>query len=158
MQTRALRALLIPIALLAHGCGRSRATGNQAAPPEGYPAAVAWSHDYEAALSRAARERKPLMVDFLATWCHGCNLLDETVFSRHDVGEASQDFVAVRVDGDKRPDLARRLAVGGYPIVLFLTPHGEEITRVRGAVPYQVMLEAMARASEKPAAPQTRPD
>jgi len=91
------------------------------------------------------------MVDVSTEWCSACKRLDETVFSRPDIARASGDFVPVRVDGDKRPDLVKRFSVSGYPTVIFLRPGGEEIGRVRGAVPYQVMLEAMEQTARKAA-------
>jgi thiol:disulfide interchange protein len=110
---------------------------------------IAWTHDYEAGLAAAREADKPVMVDVFATWCAPCKLLDENVFSRADVAEASQDFVTIRVDGDQHPDTVNQLGVRGYPTVVFLTPDGEEIGRSVGAVSYDVMLTEMAKAKER---------
>lgn len=87
------------------------------------------------------------MVDVSTSWCSACERLDADVFSRDDVAEASKAFVCVRVDGDKRADLVKRLKVSGYPTVVFLGQDAKELGRVRGAVPYQVMLEEMKRVT-----------
>jgi len=110
---------------------------------------IAWTYDYEAGLAAAREANKPVMVDVFATWCGPCKMLDENVFSRADVAEASQDFVTIRVDGDQHPDTVNKLGVSGYPTVLFLTPEAKEIGRSVGAVPYSVMLKEMEKAKER---------
>jgi thiol:disulfide interchange protein len=87
------------------------------------------------------------MVEFSTSWCGACKRLDETVFSRADVVEASRDFVAVRVDAEEQADLKEQFRVHSYPTVLFLAPDGGEMTRVLGAVPYQIMLKEMTKAA-----------
>ncbi len=109
---------------------------------------IAWDFDYKGAVAKAKAVDKPLMVDCFATWCQPCKLLDETVFSRADVAEASKAFVMVKLDVDKNSDIAKKLKVSAYPTVLFLTPDGKEIGRSTGAVPYQNMLDSMAEAQK----------
>jgi thiol:disulfide interchange protein len=109
--------------------------------------AIDWMTDYEQAVEQAKEEGTPLMVDVSAPWCSACKRLDETVFSRGDVVAASRQFVAVRVNGDERKDLVAKFEVSGYPTVVFLDPGGKELARARGAVPYQMMLEAMKKAA-----------
>jgi thiol:disulfide interchange protein len=89
------------------------------------------------------------MVEISAAGCAACERLEEEVLSRPDVVGASRGFVAVRVDGDKQPELKKQLEVSGYPTIVFLRGDGREIGRVRGAVPYQVMLEEMAKVGQK---------
>ena len=110
---------------------------------------VPWRESYEAAAKEARESGKPLMVDVGTSWCTFCKLLDRTVFSRADVEQASQALVPVKVDGDKRPDLRTQWGVKSYPTIIFFTAEGEEIERVLGAVGYEVMLEAMARAAAR---------
>lgn len=137
----------------ASGCsGRATPQARSALPPTetqepaGQEAGITWSYDFEAGLAQARESRKPVMVDVFATWCAPCKLLDEEVFSRADVVEASESFVTIRIDGDEHPDLRGKLKVSAYPTVLFLMPDGTEIGRSVGAVSYGVMLEEMAKA------------
>ena len=150
------RWALVCLVILACGCAKP-ASGPQTA-VEGAGAAakgtIAWSHDFEEGMAQAQESGKPVMVDVSATWCPPCKLLDETVFSRADVAEASTGFVPIKVDGDKHPDIRDRLGVTGYPTIVFLRGDGTDLGRSTGAVPYDVMLEAMAKAHEKFAAGQ----
>ena len=145
---------LVAFIALASGCGAGPAEQvSVPAAPDGDEVVgkgeIAWTYEYEAGLAAAREADKPVMVDVFATWCGPCKLLDENVFSRADVAEASEDFVTIRVDGDQYPDTVNKLGVSGYPTVLFLTPEGKEIGRSVGAVSYDVMLTEMEKAKER---------
>ena len=151
------RWALVCLVILACGCAKP-ASGPQTAGGTG-PAvegegaaaakgAIAWSYDFEEGMAQAQESGKPVMVDVFATWCAPCKLLDENVFSRADVAEASTGFLPIKVDGDKYPEVKDKLGVTGYPSVVFLRADGTELGRSTGAVPYDVMLEAMAKAQE----------
>jgi len=146
--------LVAAASLVALGCARQGPVAQRPPTDTGAPVAVGegrieWMDDYEQAAARAQQEGKPLMVDVGATWCTFCKQLDEEVLSRAEVAEAARDFVAVRVDGDKRPDLVKRLEVSGYPTVLLLDANEKIIGRLRGVVRPQAMLDEMARAAGK---------
>lgn len=126
-----------------HQTGDSEKTGDEA--PAAAVPGIQWLSDYQAGVSQAQQQGKPLMVEVSAAWCSSCKRLEADVLSRPDVIAASHAFVPVRVDGDKRPDLEKKLDVSGYPTVIFFRD-GKEIGRVRGAVPYQAMLKEMDRA------------
>ncbi|UCC68440.1 MAG: thioredoxin family protein [Armatimonadota bacterium] len=149
---------LVAVLLALSGCSPEPEvkTGPTQSPEQ--TASIAWSYDYQAALALAKEQNKPLMVDVFATWCKPCQMLDEEVFSRPDVAESSQNFVCVKLDGDKNPDLREKLGVTGYPTVVFLSPDGRALRRSRGLVPYSVMLREMAAAAEQAGAAQPESD
>ncbi len=152
-----VRWSLVCLVILACGCAKPASGPQTAVEGEGATAAkgiIAWSYDFEGGMAQAQESRKPVMVDVFATWCAPCKLLDETVFSRADVAEASTAFVPIKVDGDKYPEVKDKLGVTGYPTIVFLRDDGTELGRSTGAVPYDAMLEAMAKAQEKFAAGQ----
>jgi thiol:disulfide interchange protein len=138
---------LLAVALVVATLGCGRKTAPTAPAQAGGDARVVWLDNYENALTQAQAEKKPLMVDVMADWCSACKRLDAEVFSRADVAAAAGKFVAVKVDGDKRPELKKRFEVSGYPTIILLTPEGKELGRVRGAVPYQVMKSALEEAA-----------
>ena len=137
----------VAVALAASGCAHHPSAPSTSRLEAG--AAIPWVTDYETGMSQAQESGKPMMVEVSTSWCSACKRLDEEVFSRRDVVEAAAPFVPIRVDAEKRRDLEKKFAVSGYPTIVFLTPEGKEIGRVRGAVPYQVMLGQLADAAQK---------
>jgi thiol:disulfide interchange protein DsbD len=139
--------VVVGVVALVAGCEQSQQSAQRSQGTAGGQQ-IAWVHDFEEGLAKAAEEGKPVMVDFYADWCTYCKKLDAEVFSRPDVVQASKDFVAIKVDTDEDPGTGRKYGVRGLPTVLFLQSDGTEIRRSRGAVPYTVMLEEMAAATE----------
>jgi len=65
------------------------------------------------------------------------------------VAASAGRFVAVKVDGDRRPELKEKFDVSGYPTLVLLSADGKELGRVRGGVPYQLLIKALDEAAEK---------
>jgi uncharacterized protein len=95
---------------------------------------VQW-HEWGApAFARAAGEDKPILLDIGAVWCHWCHVMDRE--SYEDPGLAAvinQNFIAVKVDRDERPDVDTRYQAAvaaisgqnGWPLTAVLTPEGQ---------------------------------
>ena len=122
---------LIPtLALAAFGATTFMSAPAQAAP------AIQWQPTFESALAAAKRTKKPIMVDFFATWCGPCKLLDEKVYSNAKVVAASRNWINVKVDGEKRADLMKKYGVTGFPTVAYLYPTGKVSKKQEGlAIP-----------------------
>lgn len=107
------------------------------------PAPLAFGHDFEAAEALAKREGRPLFIDFETTWCGPCKQMDALVYTAKSVVDAAAaaNVVAVKVDGDERPDLVERFAVGAYPTLVFVDSEGAEQARRVG---YQSVAETSA--------------
>lgn len=72
---------------------------------------------------------KPVILSIFTTWCSDCRKMDTATYSSPDVESFfSRNFVAVKVDADKRPDINLRYNQGGFPSTVFLSPPGEVIT------------------------------
>jgi uncharacterized protein len=95
---------------------------------------VDWMEWGQAAFDRAVREDKPILLDIGAVWCHWCHVMDRE--SYEDAGTAriiNENFVAVKVDRDERPDVDTRYQAavsaisgqGGWPLTAFLNPQGK---------------------------------
>jgi thioredoxin-like negative regulator of GroEL len=92
--------------------------------------------EIDAAFAQAARQKKPVLLYWGASWCPPCNQLKATLFNRQDFANLARGFVAVHVDGD-RPGAQRvssRFKVSGYPTVVLFTADRQEITRLPGEV------------------------
>jgi uncharacterized protein len=96
-------------------------------------AAPRWLDWAPQTFARAERERRPILVNVAAGWCHWCHVMDAEVYSDPAVSTLlDADFVAVRVDADARPDLAERYAAWGWPATALLTPDARPIAERRG--------------------------
>ena len=94
---------------------------------------VQWQQWGEAAFARAAAENKPVLLDIGAVWCHWCHVMDRESYENEDTAALINDqFIAVKVDRDERPDVDTRYQAavsaisgqGGWPLTAFLTPDG----------------------------------
>ncbi len=82
-----------------------------------------WGKDV---FAKAQKEDKPVFIDLTAIWCHWCHVLDETTLSDPDIIRLlNKNYISIRVDADKRPDIFRRYGQGGFPSIAFLAPTGE---------------------------------
>jgi len=98
---------------------------------------VAWQSYSEEILKQAVQLKKPVIIDFYATWCTPCRELEEVAF--HDssvVRLAENDFVMIKVDVTRGGDpvherLLQQYRVKGVPTVVFLDVQGKERTDLR---------------------------
>ncbi len=103
---------------------------------------VAWSNE---AFALAKRERRFILLDCAAEWCHWCHVMDETTYLDPDIGRAlSNRFVAIRVDIDARPDLAERYGAWGWPATVIFSPDAEELGKFRGYLAPEELKTALA--------------
>jgi len=103
---------------------------------------VAWSDE---AFAQAKRERRFILLDCAAEWCHWCHVMDETTYVDPDLGRIlSNRFVAIRVDIDARPDLAERYGNWGWPATIIFSPNAEEVGKFRGYLAPEELKSALA--------------
>jgi uncharacterized protein YyaL (SSP411 family) len=87
---------------------------------------VRWFEWSDEAFQKAQAEDKPVVMDLTAPWSHGCRVMDRETYGDAEVADLlNRDYVPVRVDCDRRPDINDRFNLGGWPTTAFLTPNGE---------------------------------
>ncbi|MEO8158639.1 MAG: DUF255 domain-containing protein [Betaproteobacteria bacterium] len=137
---KVLRQLVLCCALLAAD------TPSIAAPIQWQP----WS---DAAFERARQENRFVLLDLEAVWCHWCHVMDQETYGNPEVqAMIEQHFIAIRVDQDARPDLARRYEDYGWPATIVYGPDGKEIVKRSGYIapaPFNNLLNAI-RADPSP--------
>ncbi len=90
---------------------------------------IKWQSWSKEAFEKSRIERKPILLDIFGSWCHWCHVMDKTSYSDQSVIDlVTKNFVPVRVDTDKRPDVNRRYNMGGWPSTVFLDSEGKVIT------------------------------
>jgi len=95
---------------------------------------VSWL-PFEVGQAVAAQTKKPMVVDFTAAWCGWCHKLEQETYPNPKVVALLKQFVCVRVDGDRRRDLASKYRVNGYPTTLVLHPSGHVLRTIVGYLP-----------------------
>jgi thiol:disulfide interchange protein len=123
------------------------AFGQPAAPTK----AAFQSFSYDEALGMVRREKgKIVMIDFGATWCGPCKMMESTTFQDAQVKEHLADnLIAIKVDIDKSPDVANKHKVKAVPTILFLNGEGKEIERIVGYRNAQQFMQAARRIKAK---------
>ena len=70
---------------------------------------VQWHPWGEAAFAKAQTEDKPILLDIGAVWCHWCHVIDRESYENQAIAEIiNENFVAIKVDRDERPDVDSR--------------------------------------------------
>ena len=92
----------------------------------------AWSDDL---FARAATEKRFVVLDLEAVWCHWCHVMEKTTYADPGVDELlAAKYLPVRVDQDANPDLSNRYGDWGWPATIVFAPDGTEIAKIRGYI------------------------
>lgn len=109
---------------------------------------IVWM-DWNADTFRLAEELDlPVLLNISAKWCRWCRSMDEQSYKDPEVSSLiNGEFVPVRVDNDRRPDINSRYNMGGWPSTVVLTPTGQVLTG-RTYVAPEEMTAFLRKASE----------
>ncbi|HUJ11069.1 MAG TPA: thioredoxin family protein [Verrucomicrobiae bacterium] len=116
-------------------------------------AGVDWQQSYHAALQKAKKEDKLVMVDLYADWCGPCKLLDRDTFGNKDVEQRlSKEFIAVKVNLERSKEageLAKKFGASAIPHVIFVNSDGKKIADIIGYVSAREFLKELDGVAEK---------
>jgi uncharacterized protein YyaL (SSP411 family) len=135
------------------------ATGNQDSPVQTRPVAwIPWSDDV---FARAQREKRLVLLDLQAVWCHWCHVMEETTYRDPEVARIiAEHYLAVQVDQDSRPDLSNRYEDYGWPATIVFRGDGVELAKRSGYIPPKPMASMLQAFVDDPtpgpSAPPTR--
>lgn len=113
---------------------------------------IPWMTELEQAFAKAKQENKLVLIHFWHEQCAPCRRLESFVFTDGKIAAAiEQDYVAVKVNTRKQPELAQRFKIKSVPQDLVYKPDGQILSQRispsngRG---YLFMLSQVAKSSE----------
>ncbi|WP_299260452.1 thioredoxin domain-containing protein [uncultured Aquimarina sp.] len=95
-------------------------------------AKVQWIHDFELGRAIAIEQKKWMVVDFWASWCGPCKRMDDKLWQTTAINSVKDNFVFVKVDFDRKRELAKYFSVKSLPTVLIMDPNKAVIDRKTG--------------------------
>jgi uncharacterized protein YyaL (SSP411 family) len=91
-----------------------------------------WDNDL---FARATAEKRFVILDLEAVWCHWCHVMEKTTYADPEVEDLlASKYLPVRVDQDANPDLSSRYGDWGWPATIVFGPDGTEIAKIRGYI------------------------
>lgn len=105
---------------------------------------IKWYTDLNSALEEAQKSNKSIFIDFYTVWCSACQQLDKNTLSDPAVKEKlNKNYVSVKIDIDKNPELASKYKIYGIPTLVFLNPDGSETKRIEGYIDSNSLLNQL---------------
>jgi len=94
-----------------------------------------WSGWDDELFARATAEKRFVILDLEAVWCHWCHVMEKTTYADPEVKSLlASKYLPVRVDQDANPDLSSRYGDWGWPATIVFGPDGTEIAKIRGYI------------------------
>jgi uncharacterized protein len=96
---------------------------------------VKWNGWDKDLFARATAEKRFVILDLEAVWCHWCHVMEKTTYADPKVEDLlASKYLPVRVDQDANPDLSSRYGDWGWPATIVFAPDGTEIAKIRGYI------------------------
>jgi uncharacterized protein YyaL (SSP411 family) len=85
--------------------------------------------------AQAKKEHKLIILDLHAVWCHWCHVQDKETYSNPEVQKLINDnYLAIGVDQDSRPDISNRYEDWGWPATIIFNSDGQAIVKRQGYI------------------------
>jgi thiol-disulfide isomerase/thioredoxin len=86
-----------------------------------------WQFEYDKALEEAKSQQKPVLLDFTASWCGPCRMMETTTFADRNLQAELRSYTLVKIDMDSNPELVGKYAVRAIPACIVLNQFGEKV-------------------------------
>lgn len=105
-----------------------------------------WFDKLDAARKEGKNSQKLLLINFYTTWSGWSKKMDKETYTYYKVVNLSENFICVRLDLDKYPDLEKKYNISGNPTVIFEDPiTGKEVGRIEGIRERQEMSDELTK-------------
>lgn len=113
--------------------------------------APAWQEWSKEVFVRAKAEKKLVLLDLGARWCHWCHVMEEMTYANAEVLKLLEaHYICVHVDQDARPDLSNRYEDYGWPATIFFGPDGQELVKRQGFINPREMIALLKAIVDDP--------
>ncbi len=109
---------------------------------------IRW-YDYEEGILTASATQKPAILDFYADWCGPCIAMEQGTYPDPRVISELKDFIAIKVDTQKRIDIESKYGIAYYPTVVFIDSKGKEVSRHIGYLEPEEMVKEIKESRGK---------
>ncbi|MCH9806196.1 MAG: DUF255 domain-containing protein [Alphaproteobacteria bacterium] len=111
----------------------------------------AWATWDNRIFETAKAEKRFVLLDLEAVWCHWCHVMRRQTYADPRVKNLiSKHYLPVRVDQDAHPDLSNRYGDWGWPATIVFAPDGSEIVKLRGFIPPARMVSLLQAIVDDP--------
>jgi thiol-disulfide isomerase/thioredoxin len=94
--------------------------------------AAKWLTSLDEAKKIAASSNKKIFVDFMATWCGPCKLLEKNVFTTEKFKKLGLKMVLLRIDVDAQANIAEAYKIEAMPTQMLLSQDGSVLSTTVG--------------------------
>lgn len=138
-----------PLSTAQRGGGPPALAQAVAPAPRGAPRGeLSWADFSPETFARAKAQRRLIILDGSAEWCHWCHVMEaETYHDPRVRALIEQHFIAVKVDVDARPDIEERYGDYGWPATVLFSADGQELGKFRGFLEADRFLEILRAAA-----------
>lgn len=91
-----------------------------------------WYTDLEEAKKVAERTNRKIFVDFMATWCGPCKMLEAEVLRTEEFKKMSKHIVFLQIDVDQQPGVSKHYGVTAMPTQMVLNADGSVVAKTVG--------------------------
>jgi len=123
---------------------------------------VKW-YSFNDGVKLAKKENKHILVDFYASWCHWCKVMDEKTFSDNKIALfLNKNYICIRINTENREKNIKYRTISytgqeffqliggrGLPTILFMNSKADMITTIPGYVEKDVFLPISKFINEK---------
>lgn len=112
---------------------------------------VIWKVWGDPVFEHAKAEKKLVLLNLKAAWCHWCHVMDEKTYSDPEVvGLLQKSFISVAVQQDDHPALSSRYKEYGWPATVILNGMAEEVEILSGYIEPEEFKTTLRRVIARP--------